>query len=149
MVSVIIFRLGRVIDLVSHNSSLHCTENWDEHLSTRGIWICKSTFINPVEISVGNFENPHSYRWILFIHFAQPEVWYLVIARNEWDEFELVNEYGGRAVGLCRSCVRAIACHVTWRHYSSGFKTVRLPTCRFQKRCPSYCRTLSSVSMLY
>jgi len=41
----VIVRLGRVIDLVWYNSSLHCTENWDEPLSTRGIWICEFTFI--------------------------------------------------------------------------------------------------------
>ena len=84
-------------------STLHCTENWDETLSTRGIWICKYTFINPVEISLGNFESPHSYWWFLFIHFARPEVWYLVIARNEWDKVELVDEYVGMAVQkLCK-----------------------------------------------
>jgi hypothetical protein len=34
---------------------------------------------------------------------AQPAVWYLVIARDEWDEFELVDEYGDMTVQkLCK-----------------------------------------------
>ena len=116
VVRAVIVRLGSVTDLFWYNSSLHCTENWHETPSTRGIWICKYTFLNSVEISVGNFESPHSCRWFLFMHFAQPEVWYLVTARNEWNEVELVDEYGGVAVQklckgnmvvwLCRSCVR-------------------------------------------
>lgn len=81
MVRAVIVRLRRVIDLFWYISSLQCTENWDESLWTSGIWICKYTIINPVEISVGNFESPQSYRWFMFIHCAQPKVGYLVLTR--------------------------------------------------------------------
>jgi hypothetical protein len=37
---------------------------------------------------------------------------------------------------LCISCVRGSTGHVSSRHLSSGFKTVRLPTCILHKRGP-------------
>jgi hypothetical protein len=51
---------------------------------------------------------------------ARPEIWYLLPARNECDEVEVVD----MLVLLCRSCVRISTCHVTWRHLTSGFNTV-------------------------
>ena len=65
---------------------------------------------------------------------TQPEVWYLVLARNERDEVELVG-------WACRcdyteAVFEQRTGHGTWRHLSSGFKIVPPPTCLFfKKKC--------------
>ena len=58
-------------------------------------------------------------------------VWYLVPARNECDQAELVDEYVGATVQKLRK--EKNTGHMTWRHLRSGFKPAHLPTRLFHK----------------